>query len=296
MKTSFRFPQLSLLSGKPFYPFYEGEEGGDDDAAAAEAAAKAAEEAAGKEGEDKKFTQKDVDNFINKRFSKEKKEKETLVTQLKSLETTANLSKEEKEDLVTRIDDLETSMLTETEKAAKEKKDAETKHARELKKSVEEKDIWHKRYTDSTIDRALTDAAVSAGAESSSQIRLMLRGSAYLSEDKDDAGKTTGNFTPKVKFIGLDEDGKIEKELDLPITEALTKIKEDGLNKNLFKHGSTGGTGAPPTGGGGKGSDEDAEPDPADYQGNPTGFTEAYHKWRETYNVDGSRKPQIQQA
>jgi hypothetical protein len=214
-----------------------------------------------------------------------------LVTQLEALKTNQALTVEEKEGLASRIDELETSMMSEAEKTARgQKKQAET-HSLALKESGAETALWQKRYESSTIERALTDAAVSADASDPAQIRMMFEGTAYLSADKDpDTGKETGGFTPMLK-VSLPVEGAKngEKEtVDVPISEGINRIKEAGLHKNLFKHGSTGGTGSKPgKQGGGAATDPKIMPQPEDFN-TPKEFREAYDTYRESYEIDGT--------
>jgi hypothetical protein len=280
-----------------FQPFYgpEGEGGEGGDGGTGEGGGGAGEGGGGAAGAqwDGKFTdeqQKAIDGIISKRFAKEKDEKTKLLGQLNSLKETAQLTKEERDKLQGQIDELENSMLSKDEQTAKAKAELEKRHQKELTKATEEGSLWKTRFTDSIIDRAWTDAAVEHGAESPRQLRMMFRGSTRLVEDADEeTGKTLGTFTPHVKFVGLNDE-KEEVELEMPVAEAVKKIKADGLNSNLFKHGATGGTGKPPAGGQGKGTgDPNAMPTPDQYASTEE-YAKAYQQWRDTHNLDGSKR------
>lgn len=240
-----------------------------------------------------KFTpeqQKHIDGLINKRFAKVKKEKETLIAELNTIKQSANLTKEEREQLASRVDELESSILTEQEKAAKEKGKLEKEYKTKLDMTSSERDTWKRRYEDSTIERALTDAAVKHKAANAAQIRMMFRGVTSLVEEKGEDGKPVGSYTPIMKFQGLGEDGKTITDFEMPVEQALKKIKDDGLNANLFEHSGTPGTGGKPGGGsysGGK--DPGKMPVPSDYA-NSDDFGAAYQKWRDNYNPDGTKK------
>jgi hypothetical protein len=294
MRSTTRFN--ATFGSKIIQPYYgegdEGSEGGEGEGS---------ENNEGGEGGENKsdpppktFTQDDVDNIVKKRFVKEKKEKQVLIEKLKQLETSASISKEDREKLNGQIEELENSLLTKEQQAAKEKKQLEEAHAKRLKSIEEERGVWKSRYETTLIDNALMESAANASAVSPTQLHSMLRSNAYLAEDKDDGGNPIGTFTPRVKFSGYDPDagetdseGKLKViQLDLPINEAIEKIKKDGLNSNLFRHGATAGTGQKVSGQGGSGS---GEPTLEQYGGNHAKFSEAYVKWRKTHEVDGTQ-------
>jgi hypothetical protein len=261
---------------------------GTEDAAKAAEDAKAAEEAAKVEAaKGKTFTQAELDNIIKQRLGKEKDEKAKLVKDLKAAQDHANMTKEEKEQLAKRIEEYEASLLSKEEQIAKEKTTLERKHANDLKKHQEESSLWQQRYHMSMIQRSLADAASDSNAESSDQIIRMFGSDTYLSEDRGEDGKTLGTFTPKLKFKGLGEDKKMV-EMDLPVGEAVKKIREDGLFANLFKHGGTPGTGTKGSGTGG--GSTTGEPTIEMFGGNQQKYSEAYQAWRRTHNLDGTVK------
>lgn len=279
MKVSpFRYHVATL-----FQPYYEGDADGDGEGG----------DGGGEGGSwDGKFTpeqQKAVDKIINERFKKERTEKEKLLGQLNTLKESAGLTAKERDDLMSQIDVLETSMLTKDEQAAKQKTELEKKHQQQLTKATEETSLWQKRFTDSLIERALTDAAVSTDAANPTQLRLMFRGSTRLVEGKDEAtGKPNGSFVPHMSFIGLNEDNE-QVSMELPVDEAIKKLKDDGLNANLFKHGATGGTGHPPSKGQGGSRDPSAMPRPEDFKTDAE-YGKAYQDWRDSYNLDGTAR------
>ena len=68
-------------------------------------------------------------------------------------------------------------------------------------------------------------------------------------------------------------------ELDMPVSEAFTKIRQDGLHKNLFKHGGKTGTGRHTQGQGRGSSDPNAEPQREDYKDDQS-YSLAWQTWR----------------
>lgn len=290
---------LFLRRAIPYEPYYddgEGGEGGDGGITTGSEGVNEGNESSEEEenGEwDGRFTpdqQKAIDKLINTRFAKERTEKESLIKQLNSLKESSKLTKNERDDLQRQIDQLETSLMTKEEQAAKAKLALEQKHQKDLQKATEQSELWQSRFTDSTIERALTDAAVGNDAMNPTQFRLMFRSSTRLVEDTEEAtGKALGTFTPHMRFIGLNDEDQ-EVEMDMPVKEAVKKLKEDGLNSNLFKHGATGGTGRPPASGQGKGKGDPSQMPTPDQFANMDEYGKAYQKWRDEYNLDGTKK------
>jgi len=267
-------------------------DGEDAEKAAAEKAAadEAARKAAENSGEEKKFTQKDLDRVINTRFKAEKTEKEQLIKQLENLKEKTGLSEQEKTDLQKQIDTLNESVRTKEEQSQFEKKQLETNFKKEIEVLSKDKDTWKSRYYDSTIKRAITDAAVSAGGEFPDQFVLMFSGTTRLEEEKDEGGKLTGNFIPKIKFQGMDPETKKSVTLDLPVMEAFPKMRELGMHKNLFKHGANSGTGQGSSGQNGGQRDESKPPDWSTYNGDSERYGKDYQAWRAKYDHDGKAK------
>jgi hypothetical protein len=194
----------------------------------------------------KTFTQEQVDNIIRDRLKKQRTEQEKLLSQLEELKTNKNLSDSEKEDLQKQINDLQSISMTKEELAAKEKKELANKYTKELETSKKDIEIWKDRYTKSTIERALIDAAVENKAVRPQQIVDLLVGRTRLVEN-------AGVFVPQIKFEGKDKDGKAIT-LDLPVKEAMVEIKNmvDEYG-NLFISDASGGIGLNQNSGGSKG-------------------------------------------
>lgn len=235
---------------------------------------------AGSGAGEKVFKQADVDRIVKDRLKNERTEKEKLIKDLQTLQQSASLTAEEKETLASRIESMESSLRTKEEQFALEKKKSEDKFKTELEKVSGDRDIWRTRFDSSMKKRSLLDAAVENNVEEPSQIIMMFESLTRLEEVVDSAGKGTGDFTTKMKFMGIDPESKKPKEYDLPPSEALAHMRENGLHKNLFKHGATPGTGQGGGGQGGKATgDPDKMPEPGDYATQEQ-FRDAYNKWR----------------
>jgi len=185
---------------------------------------------------DKKFTQKQVDDILGNRLKKQKEEQEKLVAQLEDFKKNKSLNDNQRQELQTQIDDLQSTLLTKEEIAAKEKASVEKKYKKDLDDAVEKAKIWQGRYTESTIERSILDAATKEKVINPSQIVQILRPSTRLVE-VDDA------LIPQAKIQSVDKDGK-PVILDLPIPEAIKQMKELPEHGNLFQAGTTGGTGS----------------------------------------------------
>ncbi len=215
----------------------------DDDAAAkatAEAAAKATAEAKAKK--EKTFTQEDVNTYLAKEKRKTQDVQKQLATQLQEQKKNAQLSNEEKEELAKQIEDLQGKYMTVEERNRQTSEKASKKHKQELDDTIKARDSWKTRYTQSTIQSAIAQAAVTNKAVAVDQISAMLRPAAKLTEKLDEQGKPTGTFEPRVDFQDIDKDEK-PIMLDLSIDEAVKRMSELPQYGNLFQGNKSGGLG-----------------------------------------------------
>lgn len=235
-------------------------------------------------GTEKTFTEAQVNSIVSDRVKRMKEENGKLLKQLQSIQTNG-MSPEAREALETQITTLEASLLTTQEVAEKRQKELQDRYSNELKGVSTERDTWRARYETSLIQAELAKSA--AEAENPEQISMMFGPNSYVAEIKDDAGKPTGQFQARLKFVSIDPESKNQVQLDLPIGEALSRIKTDGLHKNLFKHSSKGGTGTPVGGG----SDSaNRMPTLEQFGGDVTRFNVAWAQWRKKYDLDGSER------
>jgi hypothetical protein len=275
---------------KIWFPHYEGDgegagAGAGDGAGAGEGAGAGA--GAGTGGEEKKYTQKEIDKMINARFKKERSENEKLLGQLQAIQQNG-LTPEAKEELEQQITRLQESMQTKEQTLQQRMAESEKKLNKQIESVSGERDTWKNRYHKSMVERAILDAGVAAEAEDPTQLVLMFGPMSRLEEEVDGAGKGTGNFIPKMKIQGIDPETKKPALLDLPVGEAINHFKEHGLHKNLFKHKAASGTGKPGsgtgTGGGGSGS---KMPERSQF-GTEEEYSQAYQLWRNDHHADGT--------
>jgi hypothetical protein len=222
--------------------------------------------------DDKKFSQDDVNKMLADHKRALQKDRDTLASQLEELKKSKNLSDEERTVLATKIEELQNANLTTEEKAKKEREKIENEYKGKLDSVTTESKLWQQRFLGSTINQALTSAAVTHGAFNPSQIIAVLGGNARVVQKEED-GKPIEDFEVKVKYAHI-KDGKTVL-LDLTVDEALKYMKDTPeLYGNLFKANLNGGAGLTNTGTGAGNSPKNAtNPDPKWTQ-------EQYDEWR----------------
>jgi hypothetical protein len=188
------------------------------------------------------FTQEQVNGFLAKDKKKSQEEHQRTLDELEALKKKANLTVQERQDLETQIETtrklLETKEVTAEETISKLTKS----HEKELKTVTEERDLWKNRYTSSTIENSLTQAAVEHKAGNPSQVIALLQPTTRLVEDLDNKGKPTGELVPKVSWKDKDDKGK-EITLELAPAEVVKRMTTMDEHLNLFVADGTGGPG-----------------------------------------------------
>lgn len=244
---------------------YEGEE-------EAAAAKKAAEEAAAvkKAAESKTFTQEDVNRILaaDRRKSEEKLNK--TLEELEAQRAKSSLTATERSELDNTIEGLKESLMTKAQLAEKESAKAKKVHEKQVTELSESSKKWQTLYTDSTIERAIVDAASSGPnkAFNTSQVVAILGPNTRLVEALDDDGEKTGSLVPMVKFNDTDKDGK-PVTLDLAVSAAVKRMRELDEYANLFESEGTGGINRSTKSKGGTSTDsvaKMAQGDPAAYR------------------------------
>lgn len=215
------------------------------DAAAADAAAKAAADAAAKAagpGGGKVFTQEDMNRILADEKRKHEGKTRKAIEELDAIKAKATLTDSERQELESRLENMKNEFLTKEELAKKEQDKITRKFSEETTKLSAERDAWQQRFTDSTIQRTITDASVASKAFSPKQIVAILQPDTRLVEALDADGKPTGELVAKVEFSDVDKDQK-PVTLDLTIAEAVKRMSEMDEYANLFKTDGTGGVG-----------------------------------------------------
>jgi hypothetical protein len=270
-----------------WYPHYEGEGEGENESPGTGTESGAGTKTSTGGGDEKKFSQKDLDRLIDKRFKAERQQNEKLLQQLQAIQQNG-LTPEAREELEGQITRLQESMQSKEQTLQQKMAENEKKLNKLIETEKSEKDLWKSRYHKTMIERSILDAAIAVDGEEPSQFVMMFGPNARLEEQVDAAGKGTGEFITKVKINGIDPETKKPAVLDLPPAEAFNHLREHGLHKNLFKHNATGGTGKPANGAsGGNNNAGNKMPERSSFQSEED-FSAAYQTWRESFNPDGS--------
>ena len=194
-----------------------------------------------------------------------------LVKQLETIKQSANMTEQQRSELESQIKALKDQYLTVEEKAKQEREALE----RELKQKeaalTQERDTWRGRYTQATISRSITDAAVAHDAFNPAQIVALIGPNTSLDQEIDKDGKPTGQLVPITKFVHTDSKGE-QVTLSLAPLEAVKKMKDIEGYQNLFKSQAKGGAGA-------------QNYSSAKDQKNPPKDPAAYREWRKTHGI-----------
>lgn len=254
-------------ASRPFFAVYEGES--TDSSADKE---KEAEPDSLSESEtEKKFSQSDVNRFMQENKQALQKENQTLLDQMRRLEAGSNLSKKERIELQDRIKELEQKVLTKEELAERERQKLERERKTAIDEISKDRDSWKDRYTAQTIRNTIYDGAAREKAVSQSQIYAILRSMTSLEEEIDADGNRSGNLAPMVDYEDTDKEGKPVR-LKLTVAQAIKRMKETpDLFGNLFESDKVAGMGGSASQGR-KGGSNMPPKDPKEYM-----------EWRKTH-------------
>lgn len=254
-------------------PVFEGEESGSGDAGGDDATSSNAPPAASTPppaaNEGKVTFSPEQQKELNRILAAEKKKHQKLVQQAtdeaKAMGTKAQLTAQQTQELNARLEQIQTEMLTKEEQARLAAEKARKAHKMEKEQLTTERDDWRRRFTESTIERSLTDAAASNNAFSPRQIVAILGPHTQLAEVLDDEGQPTGQLAPKVKYRTKDKEGK-PVTLDLSPMDAIKRMKEEEEYLNLFRGEGASGAGLRSQPGGKKPNISELAKDPAAYR------------------------------
>ena len=227
------FQKHDLLS-RPWLTVFEGDEDGQNENKDGDK---------GASGSETTFTQDQLDSAITEATAEANKSAQAAIRELEALKKKSNLTQAERNELSEKIEELEKKVLTTAELADRDKKKLEKEHTDRINELEEESKTWRSRFTKSTIRRAISDAAVKAGAYDSDQIHAILASKTRMVEIENDDGEPTGKFTQVVDFPSTDKEGKpITLELSIPkaIEQMVEQVEKYG---NLFKSTTKSGLG-----------------------------------------------------
>lgn len=165
-------------------------------------------------------------------------------TNLKSLlaDSTTRSDKERlalEENLAT----VQGQLRTKEQTALLREKELESTYQTKLTDAEKRADAAESRYRDSTVTRALQDAAITNDAFNPSQIVTLLKASTKLVDDLDGNNKPTGRLKVVVEFPDKSTTGEDVMFTGSP-EDAVKRLREKHESANLFKNNVVSGLGA----------------------------------------------------
>ena len=223
---------------------YEGE---DEAAAAAEAAAVGGEEVKPPEGftpeQQKKFNDA-VAAERRKQEAKYRKELEkTESTYKELLANSKSLTEKERQTLQDNLETIQGQLRSKEQQAAQEKKELEASYQGKLTAAEKRAEEAESRWRDSTVMRALQDAAIEHESYSATQVVTLLKSMTRLVEKVDANGKGTGQFDVMVDFPDKDATTGQSVMTSKTPTEAVKRMTEIPEFQNLFRKNVVSGVG-----------------------------------------------------
>ncbi len=251
---------ISLYLARPWRSCFEGE--GASDGGAAGAGAGAGTGAGGDAGAgggagagdgtgagaggQRTFTQEEVNRIVAADRRKLEDTLKKTEKQYKDLLASQGLTEQERKALQANLEVLQGQLRSKEEQLLMEKKQVEESYAAKLQELEKKAAFYETLYRDSSIERALTDAAVKHDAFSPSQIVTQLRGQTKMIEETDPkTGKLMGKFRPMVEMQAVNPTtGEVETKAYTP-DEAVKKMKDTPEQwGNLFRPNVVSGIGA----------------------------------------------------
>lgn len=240
---------FDLYLSRAMFSCFEGEGeagvGAGDGSGAGEAGAAGAGANAGEAGRTS-FTQDDVNRLLAEDRRKHQAQLKQMETRLQDVLKSQTLTESERKALQENLTAIQGQLRSKEQQAALEKQELEQSYQGKLSDLEKKASVWENLYRDSTIDRALLDAAMKNDAFSPSQIITQLRNQTKLIEDTDAVtGKPNGRY--KVVVEMMDVDPKTGQQVNMTRTaeEAVKRMKEmPEQYGNLFKSGVVSGIGS----------------------------------------------------
>ncbi|RLC68880.1 MAG: hypothetical protein DRH97_01720 [Chloroflexi bacterium] len=228
---------LELLQADPFFAVYDGD--GDDDSNTDDSNIDDSNTDDSNTG-DKTFTQDDVNRIMAKEKAETKRATQKRITELEGFRSSSKLSDAELKNLNGQIDTMQKEIETKEEQSRRERETTAKKHTREMSSITDERDGWKHKYTDSIVQRSLTDAALSNNAFNPDQVVAILRPNTEVVAELDKDGKETGRYKAQVTFNTRDDKDEAVTIVDDP-TKIVKRMLDEERYMNLFKSDKTSG-------------------------------------------------------
>jgi hypothetical protein len=206
---------------------------------------------AGDAGDGKTFDTAAVNKIVEERLARDRKNRDAATkAEYRTLESSYNellehksLSDDDRTKAEERLASVQNQLRTKEERAKHEKDQLVVDYETQLKTERESRKIWEDRFHNSSIDRALQDAAVSNDAYNNDHLVQLLRPMTKLTPILDEVGTETGRFDPVVDFPDHDEKGERVTFSGTP-DEIVKRMKEIRQHANLFRSNVVSGLGA----------------------------------------------------
>ena len=193
---------------------------------------------------DKTFTQAEVNKIMAEDKRKHQAQAQKLEAKLNETLTNVKLTNEERTKVEESLEDLRKQFRTKDEQSKIERKALEDKYTNEVTTLKQRAEIAEQKYVDSTISRAIQDAAIVGDAFSPNQVVVLLRPMTKMVGD-----------TPMIDFPDVEADTGNPIVKQMTPTEAVQRMKQlTDIHGNLFKSNVVGGVGAGSATGGTPGS------------------------------------------
>ena len=196
---------------------------------------------------DKMYTREELKQIVDDRLAKDRKTREEsnlkLEKQLQELLKTKQLSEQERDQLQNSLEDVQKQLRTKESQLAHEKQQIQAEYEEQLKQSKVAATEWENLYRQSSIERALQDAAINNDAYNAKQIVNLLRHMTNLVEVKDESGSQTKRFETIVDFPDVNPETGESFMAKYTPAECVKRMKELEDYANLFKSNFTNGIG-----------------------------------------------------
>ncbi len=199
-------------------------------------------------GDDRSFSQDDVNRIVEERLARDRKKNEEKYIDLEGRYSTLldnkNLSEEERGKLEEDLEDIRKRLRTKEEEAKHQMKQTQEQYESQLTEARAAVKVWEDRFHESSIQRALQDAAVANDAYNPSQVINLLKPLTKLKPMVDETtGKEMDGFETVIDFTDRDDKGNTVMTQRTP-DETVKRMKELSDYANLFKSNVVSGVGA----------------------------------------------------
>jgi len=240
---------MSLYLSRPWSVCFEGEDAAAEAAKAAEAKAaadKAAVDRAAAAAAGKTFNQDDVNRILADDRRKHQVALKTQEEKLQEVLKSASLTEADRKALQENLVSVQGQLRSTEAAAAKEKQELEQTYQARLHETEKKATVWEAMYRESTVQRALQDAAMKNDAWQPGQIVTILKPMTKLVETLDPITKRpTGQFEVKVVMMDVNPKTNEMEPMERNPEDAVKRMKElPEQYGNLFKSGVVSGIGS----------------------------------------------------